>query len=91
MFGKTNMAFYDKLPKDRLKYKFRLLLPGGRGSGNHFGHFSISFFEGQISYIRAACNYPTGTQTFKVGSQITYCSWFRFSFLKFYLAPSRVT
>ena len=32
-----------------------------------------------------------GTQILKVGSRISDCSRFRFSFLKFYVAPSRIT
>ena len=40
-------------------------LSRGRDSGNDFGHFSVSFFEGRISYIRAACNYPTRNANFK--------------------------
>ena len=36
-----------------------------RDSGNDFGRFSVSFFEGRISYIRAACNYPTRNANFK--------------------------
>ena len=39
--------------------------PESRGSGNDFGRFSISFFEGRISYIRAACNYPIRNANFK--------------------------
>ena len=41
------------------------MLPSGRDSGNNFGLFSVSFFEGRISYIRAACNYPTRNVNFK--------------------------
>ena len=37
----------------------------GRDIGNDFGRFSVSFFEGRISYIRAACNYPTSNANFK--------------------------
>ena len=37
----------------------------GRHSGNDFGRFSVSFFEGRISYIRAACNYPTRNANLK--------------------------
>ena len=33
--------------------------PTTRNSGNDFGRFPVSFFEGRISYIWAACNYPT--------------------------------
>ena len=39
--------------------------PESRGSGNDFGRFSVSFFEGRISYIRAACNYPIRNANFK--------------------------
>ena len=35
-----------------------------RDSGNDFGRFSVSFFEGRISYIRASCNYPTRNANF---------------------------
>ena len=38
---------------------------GARDSGNDFGRFSVSFFEGRISYIRAACNYPTRNANLK--------------------------
>ena len=39
--------------------------PQGRDSGNDFRLFSVSFFEGRISYIRAVCNYPTRNAIFK--------------------------
>ena len=36
-----------------------------RDSGNDFGRFSVSFFEGRISYIWAACKYPTRNVNFQ--------------------------
>ena len=34
-----------------------------RDSGNDFGRFSVSFFEGRISYIRAAYRYENETES----------------------------
>ena len=54
---------------EKVSYSFVVGCPGevqlGRDSGNDFGRFSVSFFEGRISYIRAACNYPTRNANFK--------------------------
>ena len=62
------------------------LLPT-RENGNDIGCFSVSFLEGRISNIHAACNYPTRNANLKVGSRTSDWSRFRFSFLTFYVAP----
>ena len=68
----------------------RFEAPESRGSGNNFGRFSVSFFEGCILYILAGCNYPTRERkSKKVCSRISDWSRFRFSFLKFYINPKR--
>ena len=35
----------------------RPVAPACRDSGNDFGRFSVTFLEGQITYIRAMCNF----------------------------------
>ena len=78
------------VPKENLcltsHYSFKLLeeihekaffccwLAACRDSGNDFGHFSVPFFSGRISDIRAACNYPTRNANFK--------SWFLYIRIK---------
>ena len=52
-----------------------------RDSGNDFGRFSVSFIEGRILNIWAACNYPTRNANFKSWISDIRLKWKSFSWV----------
>ena len=79
------MQFFVNIGPTNVRHLFDHLLC--RDSGRDFGHFLR--VGSRLSELHVII--LPGTQIFKEGSQISDCSRFRFSFLKFYVAPSRIT
>ena len=79
------MQFFVNIGPTNVRHLFDHLLC--RDSGRDFGHFLR--VGSRLSELHVII--LPGMQIFKVKYRISDCSQFHFSFIKFYLAPSRIT